>query len=136
MITASPRGARATAVLLSINVEGINQSEVTAWLSEHTSFAAPLSFQLITGGHSNLTYLVQDAAGKKWVLRRPPLNSVLATAHDMGREFAVVSALKDSDVPVPPLVGLCTDESVNGPAFYVMDFVEGTVARDASVAEK
>ena len=116
-------------------VQGINDSEVTAWLSERVSLQAPLTFDVITGGHSNLTFMVTDAGGKRWVLRRPPLNSVLATAHDMGREHRVVSALANSGVPVPPIVGLCTDEAVNGAPFYVMDFVEGTVVRNVDVAQ-
>ncbi len=117
-------------------VEGIDQPQVTAWMQTQVEIAPPLTFELITGGHSNLTFRVTDTEGRKWVLRRPPLNSVLATAHDMGREYKVVSALGGSGVPVPPLVGLCTDETVNGAPFYVMDFVDGTVARNTSIAER
>ena len=64
-------------------------------------------FELIAGGRSNLTYRVTDAAGHAWVLRRPPLGQVLATAHDMGREHRIISALAPTDVPVAPVVGLC-----------------------------
>ena len=117
-------------------VEGINHAEVTAWFNERVELAEPLSFELITGGHSNMTFLVRDAKGRRWVLRRPPLNSVLATAHDMGREHAVVSAMAKTDVPVPKIVGLCTDEAVNGAAFYVMDFVDGIVPRNLKVADQ
>jgi len=109
---------------------------VTAWLGEHLPTAvAPFAFSLIAGGHSNLTYAVTDQTGSKWVLRRPPLGHVLATAHDMGREHTIISALQGTDVPVPPVIGLCTDESVNGAPFYVMGYVEGTVVRDAATAE-
>src|SRR5690606_19172968 len=66
---------------------------------------------------------------------RPPLKQVLATAHDMGREHKIISALAPTDVPVAPAVGLCTDESVNGAPFYVMDFVDGTVVRDLATAK-
>jgi len=96
----------------------------------------PLSFELITGGHSNLTYRVADAQGVRWVLRRPPLGQVLATAHDMGREHTILAALGPTDVPVPSVVGLCTDDEVNGAPFYVMDFVPGTVVRDVTTSNE
>ncbi len=117
-------------------IEGIDDAGVTGWFTEHApTVQPPLSYSLIAGGHSNLTYVVTDTADGKWVLRRPPLGQILATAHDMGREHTIISALGPTDVPVPPTVGLCTDESVNGSPFYVMDFVEGTVVRDHAAAE-
>ena len=112
-------------------VEGIDTDGVTGWFVEHAAAVSPpLRFELITGGHSNLTFSVRDEQDRHWVLRRPPLGQVLATAHDMGREHRIISALADTDVPVAPAVGLCTDEAVNGAPFYVMDFVDGTVVRD------
>jgi aminoglycoside phosphotransferase (APT) family kinase protein len=117
-------------------VEGIDVDRVTAWFVDHVEgIAPPLSFSLITGGHSNLTFEVADEHGDRWVLRRPPLGHVLATAHDMGREHKILAALGPTAVPVPPVVGLCTDEDVNGAPFYVMDFVDGTVVRDTAAAE-
>lgn len=114
---------------------GIDAPGVTGWFAQHVPAAqAPLSFRLIAGGHSNLTYEVTDAAGARWVLRRPPLGQVLATAHDMGREHRIISALGGTDVPVAPAVGLCTDAEVNGAPFYVMDFVDGTVVRSHTEA--
>jgi aminoglycoside phosphotransferase (APT) family kinase protein len=116
--------------------DGIDAAGVTAWFAQHVAEAtAPLSFRLIAGGHSNLTYSVTDSTGRRWVLRRPPLGQVLATAHDMGREHKIISALGPTDVPVPPTVGLCTDTDVNGAPFYVMDFVDGQVIRSAADAE-
>ncbi|MFD8275752.1 phosphotransferase family protein [Streptomyces flaveolus] len=91
----------------------------------------PLSGRLIEGGRSNLTYGVSDGTSK-WVVRRPPLGHVLATAHDMKREHRVISALHPTDVPVPRPVLLCEDEEVLGAPFYVMEFVEGTPYRTAS----
>jgi aminoglycoside phosphotransferase (APT) family kinase protein len=109
---------------------GIDAANVTRWFADHADgVEPPLSFELIAGGRSNLTYRVGDAAGHAWVLRRPPLGQVLATAHDMGREHKIISALAPTDVPVAPVVGLCTDEAVNGAPFYVMGFVEGLIAR-------
>ena len=116
-------------------IPGIDVEPVTAWFTEHTSARPPLSFELIAGGRSNLTFRVRDQADGDWVLRRPPLGHVLATAHDMGREHRIISALAGTDVPVAPVVGLETDDAVNGAPFYVMDFVDGIVVRDAWVAE-
>lgn len=115
--------------------EGIDAAAVEAWMAEHIEgLTPPLAFSLITGGHSNLTYSVTDAADGHWVLRRPPLGQVLATAHDMGREHRIISALAPTDVPVPGIVGLSADDSVNGAPFYVMDYVDGVVARDEATA--
>ncbi|MFE0416979.1 phosphotransferase family protein [Streptomyces tendae] len=90
----------------------------------------PLSGRLIEGGRSNLTYAVSDGAAR-WVVRRPPLGHVLATAHDMRREHRVIDALHPTDVPVPRPVLLCEDEEVLGAPFYVMEFVDGTPFRTA-----
>jgi aminoglycoside phosphotransferase (APT) family kinase protein len=92
--------------------------------------AGPLSARLIEGGRSNLTYDVTDGHAR-WVVRRPPLGHVLATAHDMKREFRVIGGLHPTAVPVPAPVLLCEDESVLGSSFYVMEFVEGTPYRTA-----
>ncbi|NWF28571.1 phosphotransferase family protein [Streptomyces sp. PKU-EA00015] len=92
--------------------------------------SGPLSARLIQGGRSNLTYTVTDGTSH-WVVRRPPLGHVLATAHDMKREHRVISALAPTEVPVPRPVLLCEDESVMGSPFYVMEFVDGTPYRTA-----
>ncbi len=108
--------------------EGIDHERVSAWLVEHVEGAvAPFRFSLIAGGRSNLTFTVTDAAGTRMVLRRPPTGAVLATAHDMAREHRIISAVGRTDVPVPPALGLCTDEEVNGAPFYVMGYVDGVV---------
>ncbi|MFG2530803.1 phosphotransferase family protein [Streptomyces sp. NPDC048516] len=90
----------------------------------------PLRARLIEGGRSNLTYRVTDGAAS-WVVRRPPLGHVLATAHDMRREHRVISALHETPVPVPEALLLCEDESVIGAPFYVMELVEGVPYRTA-----
>ncbi|MDX3639443.1 phosphotransferase family protein [Streptomyces sp. MB09-02B] len=95
--------------------------------------SGPLTGRLIEGGRSNLTYEVTDGTAK-WVVRRPPLGHVLATAHDMKREHRVISALHPTDVPVPRPVLLCENPengAVLGAPFYVMDFVDGTPYRTA-----
>ena len=118
-------------------IEGIEVGPVTAWLEANIAGTkGPFDFQFISGGRSNLTFAVTDANGRKLVLRRPPISHVLATAHDMGREHRIISALRDTPVPVPAALGYCEDESVNGRPFYVMDFVEGHVLRTPKLAEE
>jgi aminoglycoside phosphotransferase (APT) family kinase protein len=113
------------------DVAGINAANITRWLLERVpDLVEPLHFELITGGRSNLTNNVTDAESRRWVLRRPPLGHVLATAHDMGREVRIITALRDTSVPVAPVVGFCEDTDVNDAPFYVMDFVDGVIARN------
>lgn len=110
------------------SVQGINIERVSRWLELHVAGAvAPFAFDVIAGGRSNLTYRVTGADGTRFVLRRPPLGHVLATAHDMAREHRIISAVGSTGVPVPAALGLCTDDEVNGVPFYVMAFVDGVV---------
>ena len=114
-------------------MQGIELAPVTAWARERIpGLTPPLKFSLIAGGHSNLTYKFVDEGGEAYVLRRPPLGHVLESAHDMGREHRIVSALADTDVPVPPVHGHCDDVAVNGAPFYLMRHVDGLVAHDAT----
>ncbi|MFF4497865.1 phosphotransferase family protein [Streptomyces sp. NPDC001546] len=92
--------------------------------------SGPLTGRLIEGGRSNLTYTVTDGVSR-WVVRRPPLGHVLATAHDMRREHRVIAALHDTAVPVPEPLLLCEDEEVLGAPFYVMEHVDGVPYRTA-----
>ncbi len=120
---------------------GIDIDNVTTWLTAAVTAAGgtvegPLSFNQIAGGRSNLTFHVTDSAGGAWALRRPPTGHVLASAHDMAREHRVMSALAPTNVPVPTMIGLCSDESINGAPFYVMDWVDGTVVRTEAVAKQ
>jgi aminoglycoside phosphotransferase (APT) family kinase protein len=89
-----------------------------------------LSARLLSGGRSNLTYALSDGK-RSWVLRRPPLGHLLETAHDMRREFRVISALRHTDVPVPDAIVYCDDPDVIGTNFYIMALVEGRVLRTA-----
>jgi aminoglycoside phosphotransferase (APT) family kinase protein len=91
-------------------------------------WAAP-TVEVVAGGRSNLTYYVSSPAGSV-VLRRPPLRAVRPTAHDMTREHRVISALHGTAVPVPRPLLLCTDPDVLGAPFYVMERVDGVIARD------
>jgi len=117
------------------NTQGIDLESVSTWLVENIPDAVrPFQFDLIAGGRSNLTYLVTDGRGAQFVLRRPPLGHVLATAHDMAREFRIIEAVGKTSVPVPQALGLCRDEAVNGAPFYVMSYVKGVVLDSAEKA--
>jgi aminoglycoside phosphotransferase (APT) family kinase protein len=115
---------------------GIDDERVAAWLAANVEgLRPPFSYRSIGGGRSNLTYLVVDADGRSVVLRRPPTGHVLATAHDMAREFRAMSAMEATPVPVPRMLGLCDDVAVNGAPFYVMELVEGDVIDSPAKAE-
>jgi aminoglycoside phosphotransferase (APT) family kinase protein len=111
---------------------GLDLDAVTAWLDRELpgTRVGALRAELVAGGRSNLTYRLDDDV-HAWVLRRPPLGHVLATAHDMSREHRVISALARTDVPVPAPVALCADAGASPLAapFYLMQHVEGVVLR-------
>ncbi len=111
---------------------GIEAERVRHWLAEHVhDLAGPVEFGLVSGGRSNLTYRLTDAAGATYALRRPPTGGVLSTAHDVSREWRFISALAPTAVPVARPVAYCADTAVTGAEFYVMEFVEGLVLADA-----
>ncbi len=112
---------------------GIHLENVTRFFRESVPGGdAPLRFELISGGRSNLTYRVDigGPGGHSVALRRPPLAHVLPTAHDMRREFRVLAALAESAVPVPRTIALCDDASVNEYPFYVMEYRPGVVLQE------
>jgi aminoglycoside phosphotransferase (APT) family kinase protein len=110
------------------DLPGVDFGALTRWLDS----ARPglrrgeLDGEVIAGGKSNLTYRITDGSST-WALRRPPLAHVLPTAHDMKREFRVISALAGTAVPVAPTLALCEDRAVLGAPFYLMGFVDGVV---------
>jgi aminoglycoside phosphotransferase (APT) family kinase protein len=113
------------------NLAGIDAGRVGRWLAEHVDgLAGPVGFELVSGGLSNLTYRLTDAAGAVYALRRPPLGGVLSTAHDMSREWRFISALAPTPVPVASPLAYCGDTAVTGAEFYVTGFVEGLVLAD------
>jgi aminoglycoside phosphotransferase (APT) family kinase protein len=121
---------------VSDQLEGVHADNVTEWFTTHVpEITPPLTFALIPGGRSNLTYRVGDADGRAWVLRRPPIHHVLPTAHDMVREHRLMHSLGPTGIPVPKTIGLCTDEAVNQRPFFVMEFVDGHILRNATEAE-
>ena len=115
---------------------GIEPTRVSAWFAANIpGVDLPLRFERVAGGRSNLTFVVRDEAGGRYVLRRPPTSHLLPTAHDMSREYRIISAMAPAGVPVAPALGLCTDDSVNGAPFYVMGFVDGIIARTQEQVE-
>jgi aminoglycoside phosphotransferase (APT) family kinase protein len=116
---------------------GIDSARVTAWLADHVPLLeAPLRFIRVGEGQSNLTYRVEDDAGRTLVLRRPPLGEILASAHDVAREFRILSCLAPAGAPVPRTYALCDDPAVTGAPFYVMEHVDGVILTDVKTAEQ
>ena len=110
----------------------MDHDRLAAWLRTAVSGApqGPLRVDRLSGGSSNLTFLLRDDV-HVWVLRRPPESHVLTTAHDVLREHRVQSALAATDVPVPRMVACCDDVAVLGAPFYVMEWIDGVVYADA-----
>jgi aminoglycoside phosphotransferase (APT) family kinase protein len=107
------------------------------WLAGNVPGAAPpFRFEPVPGGSSNPTFFVSGAGGACWVLRRPPVSGVLPSAHDMAREFRVLTAVHSAGFPVPVPVRYCSDTDVLGAPFYVMEHLEGLVLRTAADAEQ
>ena len=114
---------------------GLDLEALAAYLAPRVGgLAGALRGEVIPGGRSNLTYIVDDGE-RRFVVRRPPLAHVLPTAHDMAREYRVLASLQGTGIPVPQVIALCEDDSVIGARFYVMEWIDGHVVRDALPAE-
>jgi aminoglycoside phosphotransferase (APT) family kinase protein len=95
-------------------------------------FGRDLTVRQFQGGASNPTFLLStDGASKRYVLRKKPPGQLLASAHQVDREHRIMKALSGTPVPVPRMRALCEDDGVIGTAFYVMDYLEGRIFRDA-----
>jgi len=117
-------------------VLGLDPAAVTRWIEGlGLQAAAPLSFERIGLGQSNLTFLVSDVDCRRWVLRRPPLGHLLASAHDVAREARILMALEDTAVPTPAIYGLSQDSAVSEVPLLLMEYVDGQVVDRMSVAE-
>jgi aminoglycoside phosphotransferase (APT) family kinase protein len=115
-------------------VLGIDPVAIADWIEElGITFTGPLSFERIGLGQSNLTYLMRDADDREWVLRRPPLGQLLASAHDVAREARILSALQDTPVPTPKVYGLTHDS--NDVPLLLMEYVDGLVIDRTEKAE-
>lgn len=119
----------------SVGLPGLNVAPTSAWLAQHLpAMRPPFTFGLIAAGGSNLTYRIDDADGRKFILRRPPAAAVLASAHDVAREHRIMSALEGTDVPVPEMLAFCEDTDITGAPFYVMSYAEGLILRQQKTA--
>ena len=119
------------------HLPGYDTQSVEAWIQRSPVWLSPpLTWTRLEGGHSNLTYKLEDGEGKSAVIRRPPLGELLPKAHDMSREWALISALGPTAVPVPAALAFCDDVGVTGAHFYVMGFVEGHTLYGANDTER
>lgn len=115
-------------------VLGVDPPMIARWIAQlGIPVSRPVKFERIGIGQSNLTYLVSDAADHRWVLRRPPLGELLASAHDVAREARILAALEDTEVPTPRVYGMTRDSQ--GTPLLLMEYVDGVVADRMSVAE-
>ncbi|MCG8441975.1 MAG: phosphotransferase, partial [Caulobacterales bacterium] len=106
-------------------ISDFDDTELSSYLQTHVAgFRGPLTAEKFAGGQSNPTYLLRAQSGR-YVLRRKPPGELLKSAHAVDREYRVMSALADTEVPVAGVYHLCTDDSVIGGMFYVMEFVDG-----------
>ncbi len=106
--------------------EGYDVPAVEAWIAENAEgLTPPFNWIRLEGGHSNLTYRLQDVNGNEAVIRRPPQGELLPKAHDMSREWSLISGLGPTPVPVPKAIAFCESPDVTGAWFYVMGLVDG-----------
>jgi len=116
---------------------GLRITSLADWMQSNIvgfNASGTLQATLLAGGRSNISYKLTDASGSSWVLRRPPLGHIMPSAHDMGREFRVLSGLNSVSFPTPATRGYCEDESVIGAKFMMMDFIDGRVIESAQTA--
>lgn len=112
---------------------GLGSRKLARWIgSLDMEVTEPLGLERIGLGQSNLTFLVTDAEDRRWVLRRPPLGRLLASAHDVVREARILSALRETDLPAPRVHGVFPDQDV---PHVLMEFVDGVVLDRLSIAE-
>jgi len=110
-------------------------SALERWLAEHVAgFRGPLEVERFAGGQSNPTYRLKAASGR-YVLRKKPAGALLPSAHAVDREYRVMTALRDTPVPVPHTFGYCAESSVIGTPFFVMDCVDGHIFWDPALPE-
>ena len=108
------------------SLPGIQRSAIERWIANYSeSLIPPFEWTRLEGGHSNLTYKIDDSEGTSAIVRRPPLGKLLPKAHDMGREFRILESLKETAVPVPNPIAYCEDIEITGTHFYVMESVTG-----------
>lgn len=121
----------------STDVPGVPLDRLADWLRDGhgVDVVGDLTGRLLASGRSNISCVVEDEAGSQWVVRRPPLGHVMPSAHDMKREFTVISGLNRVDLPAPTALAYCDDESVLGAHFLLMSYVHGRVIDTRERAE-
>lgn len=120
---------------MTSNTLDFDTDTLASYLEQHIeNFSGPLTAEKLPGGQSNPTYMIKAASGK-YVLRRKPSGALLKSAHAVDREFRVMAALANTDVPVAKTYHLCEDDSVIGSMFYVMEFIEGRVMWDPALPD-
>lgn len=113
----------------------LDEGALADYLSKHIDgFSGAMTVRQFAHGQSNPTFIIA-CGGKDYILRKKPPGKLLPSAHAVDREYRILKALSDTDVPVPKALLLCEDESVVGAPFYVMDKVEGRIFRDPSAPE-
>ncbi|MGB1140666.1 MAG: phosphotransferase family protein, partial [Halioglobus sp.] len=118
-----------------MNTQTLDTDSLNAYLEKHLpGYEGPLETEKFPGGQSNPTFKL-SAGGTDYVLRRKPPGELLKSAHAVDREYRVITALQDTDVPVPRTYLLCEDEDVIGSMFYVMEYKEGRIFWDATLPE-
>jgi aminoglycoside phosphotransferase (APT) family kinase protein len=116
--------------------DDLDLTRLAGYFERHVEGSSgPLAAQRIKGGQSNPTYCVTDSAGRRFALRRKPSGVLLPSAHAVDREYRVLKALQDTDVPIPRVLAYCDDAAVTGTPFYVMEFVEGRILWDPALPE-
>jgi aminoglycoside phosphotransferase (APT) family kinase protein len=114
------------------DVVGFDVATIERWLSTVTEVSAPITWQRLPGGHSNLTYLLTDADGRELVIRRPPQGELLPKAHDMWREYRIIDGLWPTAVPVAEPIAFCDDRDICEVHFYVMGKAQGQALYDGA----
>src|SRR3954463_5592860 len=112
-----------------------DEAALEAWMKANVAgYQGPLEVRQFKGGQSNPTYQLVTP-GKKYVMRRKPPGKLLPSAHAVDREYKVITALGPTGFPVAKTYGLCTDDSVVGTWFYIMDCVEGRIFWDQTLPQ-
>jgi aminoglycoside phosphotransferase (APT) family kinase protein len=117
-------------------VPGVEHAQLMAWLGRLDSdLAPPVTARRLGVGQSNLTYLLSDAAGHRWVLRRPPMGHLLSSAHDVLREARILSSLAPTGVPAPQIYGVAQAGEIGDAPLVLMEFVDGVVISDVAASQ-
>ena len=116
--------------------DDLNMDRLARYFERHVEGSrGAIVAERFSGGQSNPTYRIRDAAGRHFVLRKKPSGVLLPSAHAVDREYRVLKALQDTEVPVPRVFAYCDDPGVTGTPFYVMEFVQGRIFWDPALPE-